>query len=304
MSKRKQDLGEKVPNNNPNTDDDSGDDEDFDMLNVDFEWFDPQPDFDYHGIKTLLQQLFDVDAQMFDLAGLTDLILAQKTLGSTVKVDGNETDPYAFLSVVNLQEHKVKAIPRLCANMTDGVQDKPFVGKLSQYIQSKAKSNPDLAPLADLLSQPSIPAIGLILTERLINVPSEVVPPMYTMLLEEIEWALQDGEPYNFSHYLILSKTYTEVASKLDAEEDRPKKKQKAGGSFETMYFHPEDEVLQRHAICHGGYEYSIKQDEGHSDSKRAFQELGIKPQGRAILISADKFKGAVQNVEEYLKPQ
>ncbi|KAJ4538450.1 Mss4p nuclear export [Exophiala dermatitidis] len=258
------------------------------MLNVDFEWFDPQPDFDYHGIKTLLQQLFDVDAQMFDLAGLTDLILAQKTLGSTVKVDGNETDPYAFLSVVNLQEHK----------------DKPFVGKLSQYIQSKAKSNPDLAPLADLLSQPSIPAIGLILTERLINVPSEVVPPMYTMLLEEIEWALQDGEPYNFSHYLILSKTYTEVASKLDAEEDRPKKKQKAGGSFETMYFHPEDEVLQRHAICHGGYEYSIKQDEGHSDSKRAFQELGIKPQGRAILISADKFKGAVQNVEEYLKPQ
>lgn len=127
------------------------------------------------------------------------------------------------------------------------------MGKIIQYIHSKASSKPQLAPLVQLLSQTPIPPIGLILTERLINVPSEVVPPMYTMLLEEMEWAVQDKEPYNFSHYLILTKTYTEVPSKLDAEEDRPKKKSKAtGGAFETMYFHPEDEVLQRHAICSG----------------------------------------------------
>ncbi|KIW99837.1 uncharacterized protein Z518_10765 [Rhinocladiella mackenziei CBS 650.93] len=259
------------------------------MLDVDFEWFDPQPEFDFHGIKTLLQQLFDADAQLFELSALTDLILSQPTLGSTVKVDGNETDAYAFLSIVNLQEHK----------------DKPGVNKIIQYLHSKSKSKPDLAPLAKLLSQPTIPAIGLILTERLINVPSEVVPPMYTMLLEEMEWAIEDQEPYDFSHYLILSKTYTEVASTLDAEDDRPKKKKKAAaGSSETMYFHPEDEVLQRHAVCHGGFDYSIQQDEGHSDSKRAFQELGIKPQGHVILISGDQFKVTVQDVAEYLKPQ
>ena len=80
------------------------------MLDVEFEWFDPQPNVDYHGIKSLLQQLFDSDAQLFDLSALTDLILSQPTLGSTVKVDGNETDPYAFLSILNLQEHKVSII--------------------------------------------------------------------------------------------------------------------------------------------------------------------------------------------------
>jgi protein BCP1 len=79
-----------------------------DMLNVDFEWFDPQPAVDFHGLKILLRQLFDTDAQLFDLSALTDLILAQPLLGSTVKVDGNESDPYAFLSVLNLQEHKVR----------------------------------------------------------------------------------------------------------------------------------------------------------------------------------------------------
>ena len=77
------------------------------MLEVDFEWFDPQPDFDFHGLKTLLRQLLDVDAQLFDLSALTELILAQPLLGSTVKVEGNETDAYAFLTVLNLREHRV-----------------------------------------------------------------------------------------------------------------------------------------------------------------------------------------------------
>ena len=76
-------------------------------LKVEFEWFDPQPENDFHGIKTLLRQLFDADAPSFDLSALTDIILAQPLLGSTVKVDGNETDPWAFLTVLNLQEHKV-----------------------------------------------------------------------------------------------------------------------------------------------------------------------------------------------------
>ena len=81
--------------------------QDTNVLDVEFEWFDPQPNHDFHGLKTLLRQLFDVDAQSFDLSALTDLILAQPLLGSTVKVDGNETDPYAFLTVLNLHEHKV-----------------------------------------------------------------------------------------------------------------------------------------------------------------------------------------------------
>ena len=256
------------------------------MLDVEFEWFDPQPAVDFHGIKALLQQLFDVDSTSFDLSALTDLILEQPLLGSTVKVDGNETDPYAFLSVINLQAHK----------------EKPYVADVIRYLKGRASSNPAHAPLAELLSQTEIPPVGLILTERLINVPSEVSPPMYKMLLEEIQWALEEKEPYTFSHYLILSKTYREVASKLDEEDDRPKKKSKSSGSGpEIFYFHPEDEVFQRHAISSGPYEYIIKQDDGHSDSKRAFQELGIKPQGHMILIEANQFQPAVNDVSAYL---
>ncbi|KAJ5898014.1 hypothetical protein N7504_008302 [Penicillium tannophilum] len=284
MGKRKQDLGD-VPMGG--TKDEESSDDDTDMINVDFEWFDPQPAIDFHGLKNLLRQLFDNDAQIFDLSALADLILSQPTLGSTVKTDGNESDPYAFLSVLNLQEHK----------------DKPVVQELIKYITSKAAGNPSLAALNELVSQEPIPPIGLILTERVINMPSQVIPPMYNMLLEEIAWAIQDKEPYNFSHYLIISKGYEEIESKLDLEESRPQKKTKKGGAAnQRFFFHPEDEVLQRHALCSGSYEFTHKQDDGHSDSKRAFQELGIITNGSMILIDGPKFEATVKAVQEYLQ--
>ena len=133
--------------------------------------------------------------------------------------------------------------------------------------------------------------------------PVEVTPPMYTMLLEEIQWALDEKEPYTFSHYLILSKTYIEIASELDIEDERPKKKKKATASSEIFYFHAEDEVFHKHAVCQGGYGYTTEQDGGHPDSKRAFQEMGIKPRGHMILIEAPKFAAAVKEVAEYFKP-
>lgn len=164
--------------------------------------------------------------------------------------------------------------------------------------------------------------VGIILTERLINIPSEVVPPMYKMLLEEISWAVEEDEPYNFSHYVVLSKTYTEVESVLDDDEEgdgensgkgkkKKKKRQRMGkdGSSSVraaqeedniFYFHPEDEVLQRYATCWGGFEYVNQKGEGETDAKRTFQELGIRPQGHVILIEAGKFQAAVKAVEEY----
>ena len=131
---------------------------------------------------------------------------------------------------------------------------------------------------------------------------------MYTMLQEEIAWALDDKEPYKFTHYLILSKTYTEVVSKLDAEtDDRPrKKKAKNAGKAaanEVFYFHPEDTVIGQHAAGVASYAYTKEEAEGHADSKRAFQELGIKPQGHMMLIEAKAFAKAVRAVEDYLKP-
>ncbi|KAH6958816.1 hypothetical protein FAVG1_03490 [Fusarium avenaceum] len=258
---------------------DSSDDEDFDMVNVDFEWFNFDPEVDFHGTKTLLRQLFDVDANLFNMSALSDLILSQPTIGSTIKVDGKANDAYALLTVLNTAVH----------------QDKEPIKDIIKYLVEKAQANSSLAPVADVLNTGK--HVGLVFSERLINMPSELAPPLYSMLIDEVEAAVEDKEPYDFSHYLILSKTYQELESKLDVENQKRKKAKEEAGMY---YFHMEDEVLHKHAVAHGNFNYT-KEDESAADSKRAFQELGVKAHGHMILIEANKFPGAVKAVNKYL---
>ncbi|KAM0344319.1 hypothetical protein ACHAPU_007677 [Fusarium lateritium] len=278
--KRARDEGKEVPPANVDKmDEDSSDDEDFDMVNVDFEWFNFDPEVDFHGTKTLLRQLFDVDANLFNMSALSDLVLSQPTIGSTIKVDGKANDAYALLTVLNTAVH----------------QDKEPMKDIIKYLVEKAQTNSSLTPVADVLN--SGKHVGLVFSERLINMPSELAPPLYSMLIDEVEAAVEDKEPYDFSHYLILSKTYQELESKLDVESQKRKKVKEEAGMY---YFHMEDEVLHKHAVAHGNFNYT-KEDETAADSKRAFQELGVKAHGHMILIEANKFPGAVKAVNEYL---
>jgi protein BCP1 len=108
---------------------------------------------------------------------------------------------------------------------------------------------------------------------------------------------VEDKEPYKFTHYLIVSKTYHEIESTLDVEERKKKKGKQDPALF---YFHPEDEVLQKHAIAYGSYPFT-KVDDAVADSKRAFQEMGVMPMGSMILVEASKFAEAVQAIGDYL---
>ena len=176
-------------------------------------------------------------------------------------------------------------------------QTKPAIKGLVDYICSRslASEKTNVVPL--LVRGDGNARVGLVLTERLINIPTEVTPPMYKMLLEEITWAQDEGEPYHFTHYLILSKTYLEIASLLaDADETTPKqkkaKKAEPKSALESFYFHPEDQILHNFAATYTDFTY--KTEANQSDSKRAFQDLGIKPQGHMILIEAPKLQPAV----------
>ncbi|PHH76806.1 hypothetical protein CDD82_3796 [Ophiocordyceps australis] len=284
-NKRSREHGKHVPSSNDVPEamdgDGSADDEDFNMVDVEFEWFNFDPDIDFHGVKSLLRQLLDVDASLFDMSALANLVLSQPTIGSTVKVDGKATDAYAMLTVLNTLEHR------------DEASMKPVL----EYLVEKASSTDSLSAVAHLINAGS--PIGLILSERLINVPSEIAPPMYSLLIDEVEAAVEDKEPYEFSHYLIVSKTYSEVESTLHAEH---RKRKKAREESSTFYFHPEDEMLHKHASAYGTFSYT-KEADAVADSKRAFQEMGIKTMGHMVLIEAGKFAAAVKSINEYLCP-
>ncbi|KAK6352785.1 Mss4p nuclear export [Orbilia brochopaga] len=271
------------------------DGDDKEIVNVDFEFFDPQ-DHDFHGIKLLLRQLFDADAALLDLSALTDLILAQKLVGSTVKVDGREGDPYSFLTVINLNLHRGNAA----------------VQALVSYLLDRSTGTP-LEPHLRTLLADSNPSnnTAIVLSERLINMPAEISPPSYKMLLEEVDLAVEDNEPYAFTNYLLISKVYAEIESKLTPPDgpSRPSKRHKSkklssskSSSSQTFNFHPEDEIFLSRATgdsgAHAVYRYKTEVPEEAADSKRAFQDFGILPKGRMILLSRDAFLSAVEGMQ------
>ncbi|KAK6331741.1 Mss4p nuclear export [Orbilia javanica] len=298
-SSKKSKKRSKPTTSDVDTDSSDTDNETKDLINIDFEFFDPLP-HDFHGIKLLLRQLFDADSQLLDLSALADLILEQKLVGSTVKVDGREGDPFSFLSVINLGLH----------------YDTPAVKSLTTYLHSQTASTPLHDLLTPLLTPPKEGQEGeeqrlaIILSERLINMPADISPPSYKMLLEEIGYAIEDNEPYNFTHYLLLSKVYTEIEStippsspqassskRLKASKKSKKSSGNSGNKGLIFNFHPEDDTFIRHAIDEVVYKYKHEPPEESADSKRAFQEVGILPRGRMVLMTKEGFERAVEGL-------
>lgn len=227
-------------------------------MNVDFEFFDPNPQIDYLALKRLSSQLFQGDAEHLQVHDLCDLILGQPLVGTTVKCDGRESDPYAFLTALNIHTH----------------QDRPFIKALIEYALLKSSSKPDFhAELQTLVGPTGLQSanhVAFVFSERLINMPVQIVPPMYRMLADEIQWAIDDvstfpdlsslhlaqpvikNEPYRFTHLLFISRVYrlsAEEAAELHAS--KPRTKRNKGSSAPTsgggvFSFHPEDEQIQQ----------------------------------------------------------
>lgn len=74
-------------------------------IQADFAFFDPKPD-DFHGVKTLLQPY--LDDKQWDLSSFVDLILAQTTVGTVIKLENDEDNgSFAIVSALNLGRYKV-----------------------------------------------------------------------------------------------------------------------------------------------------------------------------------------------------
>ncbi|THH10574.1 hypothetical protein EW145_g1221 [Phellinidium pouzarii] len=282
MSKRKQAKDD---------DSDEGNSSDVSLIDVDFDFFNPNPAVDYLALKRLLIRLFQSDADFFSLNELAELILSQSTLGTSVKTDGIESDPYAYLSVLNMHVH----------------QNHASIKALAAYILSKSAAHSALhSALQALLGPEGLQSqnhVGFVFSERLINMPVQVVPPMYRMLADEIRLANEEqNKLYTFTHYLILTRTYRltpEQAAELENSPQRPSKRHKnkppaapaplQGTGPSTYSFHPEDEHIQKYAAY--VMDYPLTSQAPREDA------FGFDMGGRMMLVPADKFQTMIDEM-------
>jgi len=277
--------------------------EDEGTVDVNFELFNPK-ESDFHTIKIFLKQY--LDGTQYNSTELADMICEQgkkEFLGSVIKVSSDEitstvieednkkkqadeffNEGFGFISVINLHKNK----------------EKESVKQIKNHLLSKVKDVVKKKQLEKLFEDES-ESLGLIINERMVNVPPELATPMHKALYEEIQWAHEDEDdpkksPWSFSNYLLVTSTYTE-SSADDKPPKKGKKKQKAKPiSSETFYFKPEDEVYEKESFFSYGYPMVV-------DDTADRWTLGcMVSQKRLILaFSASKVESILKQITELI---
>ncbi|KAJ1799888.1 Mss4p nuclear export [Coemansia sp. RSA 2399] len=282
-------------------DDDAGS-----TVDVDFEFFEPT-EIDFHGIKSLLKSSFGDDAQDFDISGLADLILEQGEIGSTVKTDGEESDPYALLTVIDLNKNR----------------EKPVVRQIKDYLLKKAEKAKVAAKLADILDAPDKQHTGLLISERVVNVPPQVVAPMLRMLVDEMKSANGTDTPYNFEHFVIVCPLYRDTEAVADDADDdsdgaseterkRPLVSIRRNGkssardttnnamhmSLET-HVYAEEEFIEEFACLK--FDYKFTRTKRAAESRNSFADSGLSPFRRCLVVHKSKLSDLIDRLNDVL---
>jgi len=162
-------------------------------IQVDFEGQNPCEE-DFNGIKSLLNQLL-LKAHV-DQSKLADLIIKQSHIGSVLKQclddenpdsDDDETDEvYGISTIINLTHH----------------QNEECVKQLQQHLVTKSDGKLDA-----IFKNPKN-QVAFLLNERFINIPPQVSVPLMENLSTEMDQANKKGEPFNFTHMILISKLH------------------------------------------------------------------------------------------------
>ncbi len=100
---------------------------------------------------------------------------------------------------------------------------------------------------------------------------------------------------------IFISKLYHEVESTVDNEDEeevqKPKKKKKL--DLPVFYFQAEDEFIEPHAELKFDYPLASQQS---ADSRRAFQDAGIEPFRRVLVVPFQKMNTVLSELQRLLQ--
>ena len=169
-------------------DDDESDDDDDDLdleeadgapidLEVEFGFYDPRAE-DFHSLRALLAagEMVPPSAEL-DLGGLADLLAEQAAVGTIVRGGDAESDIFGFMSAINLQAHReVRCVQQLTAYVLKQCADESARAQLRSWLADGARP------------------LGLVLSERMVNMPTQLVPNLVDALMQDLAWAVENEE--------------------------------------------------------------------------------------------------------------
>ncbi|XP_061857591.1 BRCA2 and CDKN1A-interacting protein [Colius striatus] len=247
-------------------------------------------DNDYNGIKKLLHQLF-LKAPV-NTAELTDILIQQNHIGSIIKQaevqedssddDEDDDEIFGFISCLNLTERKgtqcAEQIKELILSRCEKSCEQQVVEQLNKLLNDSAKP------------------VGLLLSERFINVPPQIALPMHQQLQKELAEAQRTNKPCGKCYYyLLISKTFTE-ATKSNSKRKEGKRQQKE----ELMFANAEEEFFYEQALLK--FSYSVQEESDTCLGGRwSFDDVPMKPLRTVMIVPANGMNGIMEKLKDYL---
>ncbi|XP_077237940.1 CDK inhibitor P21 binding protein isoform X2 [Tasmannia lanceolata] len=196
------------------------------IIQADFAFFDPKPG-DFHGVKILLQSY--IDNKQWDLSGFVDLILGQTTVGTVVKIDDEEDDGlFSVVTAINLGRYK----------------DLQCIWDLKEFLLGICREK-DVTDGLKLLLGEQAQDVGLLVSQRVVNLPPQLLPPLYDALFDEVLWATEDEptqelqDSFRFKFYLLVTKIY-------ERKSDQRNGTSRSYNNDPVIYTKPEDEIFHK----------------------------------------------------------
>ncbi|KAL9232039.1 hypothetical protein vseg_007187 [Gypsophila vaccaria] len=231
------------------------------VVQADFAFFDPKPN-NFHGVKTLLQSY--LDDKQWDISGFADIIIAQTTVGSVVRIEDDEDEGlFAFLTALNLGRYKNhQCIAEIKDYLLKVCPEDGPTGKLKALLEDQAED------------------VGLVVSQRVTNLPPQLLPHLYDALFDEISWATED-EPtedlrksFRFKHFVLVTKLYKKIAHN--------KKGSSTSSDEDVIYVKAEDELF--HQLCSWSFTFPLQTQPPAAQELKNYRMMGL-----VMAVKADK---------------
>ncbi|XP_033209257.1 protein BCCIP homolog isoform X2 [Belonocnema kinseyi] len=261
-------------------------------IQVDFEGRNPQ-DPDFHGIKTLLQQLF-LKAHV-DLSNLTDLIIGQNYVGSVVKQsqedegsedeDDDANDVFGITTVINISNR----------------QNIPCIQDLRDLLKQMANDHATDATntmIKNVLENDAAP-LGLLINERFVNIPAQISVPLLENLISEMKRATSKKMPFDFSYLILICKLYK--PSEQEGTNKKKNKRKNMNEEPEVYWSNPEEEIFAEEATFSFEFSVELDTDSGLSGTW-AETDKEMIPYRRVLLFEASKLPTILDKIKNEIK--
>mmetsp|Transcript_2850 Transcript_2850/g.6817 ORF Transcript_2850/g.6817 Transcript_2850/m.6817 type:complete len:364 (+) Transcript_2850:3-1094(+) len=195
---------------------------------VEFEFYDPE-ETDFHSVRELLCTGVLGSADL-DFSGLADSIVEQVNIGTMIKSgsgeglekeaeDGQGADEEdaalcGMLTALNLRQFSDTAWCKGLTSLLEEAARKCGAEKLrqlTQYTSPEGKGGKDRKDRKE--GEEKAREVGLLVSERFVNLPLELIPALHKAALEDIEWSCtteycpaEERPFYFFTHFLFLAR--------------------------------------------------------------------------------------------------